>query len=260
MRCIICMCEYETGEELRYLPCLHTYHRVCIDEWLTRASTCPACLEEIRPASPPFPPPLAPPTSSSAALVVPSRAEEAQIPVLNSSHTHRASMSESHQSGQYGSPPPPHSLPSSPPSQPPSSHLRQNQHCHRYSQHRQQERKPQKSIRRTISGRQLSISVPDSERFAAQSTTATRPARPSPLCVSPTQQQQLQSRSMEPAGKSIPQALPSLLLLQQFRQQHSDSHCQQPDHQSRRPDLQPEQADSTKKRSHSICSDEPVSR
>ncbi|CAH8612609.1 unnamed protein product [Schistosoma bovis] len=50
--CIICMCEYEEGEELRYLPCLHTYHRVCIDDWLMRALTCPSCLEEIRPNSP----------------------------------------------------------------------------------------------------------------------------------------------------------------------------------------------------------------
>ncbi|KAA0195204.1 RING finger protein 11 [Fasciolopsis buskii] len=46
------MCEYEEGEELRYLPCLHTYHRVCIDDWLMRALTCPSCLEEIRPSSP----------------------------------------------------------------------------------------------------------------------------------------------------------------------------------------------------------------
>ncbi|VDP96300.1 unnamed protein product [Trichobilharzia regenti] len=46
------MCEYEEGEELRYLPCLHTYHRICIDDWLMRALTCPSCLEEIRPNSP----------------------------------------------------------------------------------------------------------------------------------------------------------------------------------------------------------------
>lgn len=50
--CIICMCEYEENEELRYLPCLHTYHRVCIDDWLMRSLTCPSCLEEIRPNSP----------------------------------------------------------------------------------------------------------------------------------------------------------------------------------------------------------------
>ncbi|CAL8071394.1 unnamed protein product [Calicophoron daubneyi] len=52
--CIICMCDYEVGEELRTLPCLHTYHRVCIDDWLMRSLTCPSCLEELRPASPPI--------------------------------------------------------------------------------------------------------------------------------------------------------------------------------------------------------------
>ncbi|KAF7232460.1 hypothetical protein EG68_09844 [Paragonimus skrjabini miyazakii] len=50
--CIICMCDYEVGEELRYLPCLHTYHRMCIDDWLMRSLNCPSCLEELRPNSP----------------------------------------------------------------------------------------------------------------------------------------------------------------------------------------------------------------
>lgn len=55
-RCIICICEYELGQELRSLPCLHTYHRACIDDWLIRAFHCPVCLQEIQPpaaASPP---------------------------------------------------------------------------------------------------------------------------------------------------------------------------------------------------------------
>ncbi|CAH8587040.1 unnamed protein product [Dicrocoelium dendriticum] len=50
--CIICMCDYEQGDEVRYLPCLHTYHRVCIDDWLMRALTCPSCLVELKPSSP----------------------------------------------------------------------------------------------------------------------------------------------------------------------------------------------------------------
>lgn len=50
--CIICMCDYEQGDELRYLPCLHTYHRMCIDDWLMRALTCPSCLVELKPSSP----------------------------------------------------------------------------------------------------------------------------------------------------------------------------------------------------------------
>eukprot|EP00913_Durusdinium_trenchii_P013312 g12494.t2 len=34
-RCVICQEAYEIGEEVRKLPCSHTYHRACIDRWLT---------------------------------------------------------------------------------------------------------------------------------------------------------------------------------------------------------------------------------
>lgn len=33
-RCNICLCDYVNGETLRTLPCLHSYHRDCIDHWL----------------------------------------------------------------------------------------------------------------------------------------------------------------------------------------------------------------------------------
>ncbi|VDK35867.1 unnamed protein product [Taenia asiatica] len=46
--CVICMCEYEVGDELRKLPmCSHIFHRACIDDWLTRSLTCPTCQQEI---------------------------------------------------------------------------------------------------------------------------------------------------------------------------------------------------------------------
>uniref|UniRef100_A0A0X3NWA5 RING finger protein 11 n=1 Tax=Schistocephalus solidus TaxID=70667 RepID=A0A0X3NWA5_SCHSO len=47
--CVICMCDYELGDELRCLPCMHTFHRACIDDWLMRSLTCPSCLEELKP-------------------------------------------------------------------------------------------------------------------------------------------------------------------------------------------------------------------
>ncbi|KAJ8298891.1 hypothetical protein KUTeg_022951 [Tegillarca granosa] len=34
--CMICMCEYVTGDDLRILPCFHEYHAPCIDKWLNR--------------------------------------------------------------------------------------------------------------------------------------------------------------------------------------------------------------------------------
>ncbi|CAB0042884.1 unnamed protein product [Trichogramma brassicae] len=45
--CVICMMELTTGEEERYLPCMHTYHASCIDDWLLRSLTCPTCMEPV---------------------------------------------------------------------------------------------------------------------------------------------------------------------------------------------------------------------
>ncbi|XP_001599953.1 RING finger protein 11 [Nasonia vitripennis] len=45
--CVICMMELVTGEEVRYLPCMHTYHALCIDDWLLRSLTCPTCMEPV---------------------------------------------------------------------------------------------------------------------------------------------------------------------------------------------------------------------
>ncbi|CAH8630896.1 unnamed protein product [Schistosoma margrebowiei] len=47
--CIICMNDLKLGDEVRYLPCLHTYHRICIDEWLMRSFSCPTCLLNLEP-------------------------------------------------------------------------------------------------------------------------------------------------------------------------------------------------------------------
>ncbi|XP_075930545.1 RING finger protein 11-like [Petromyzon marinus] len=45
--CVICMLEFVSGDAVRYLPCLHTYHVECIDDWLMRSFTCPSCMEPV---------------------------------------------------------------------------------------------------------------------------------------------------------------------------------------------------------------------
>lgn len=48
--CVICMVEFMVGDSVRYLPCMHTYHVECIDDWLMRSFTCPSCMEPVESA------------------------------------------------------------------------------------------------------------------------------------------------------------------------------------------------------------------
>jgi len=46
--CIICLLEYENGDEIKILPCGHEYHSDCIDQWLGGHNrTCPTCRHDI---------------------------------------------------------------------------------------------------------------------------------------------------------------------------------------------------------------------
>jgi E3 ubiquitin-protein ligase RNF11 len=45
--CVICMVEFVIGDSIRFLPCMHTYHAKCIDDWLMRSFICPSCMEPV---------------------------------------------------------------------------------------------------------------------------------------------------------------------------------------------------------------------
>lgn len=45
--CVICMIEFSVGDSIRFLPCMHTYHVKCIDDWLMRSFICPSCMEPV---------------------------------------------------------------------------------------------------------------------------------------------------------------------------------------------------------------------
>lgn len=41
--CAICLSEYSTGDEIRYLPCAHHFHSECVDQWLVNNKSCARC-------------------------------------------------------------------------------------------------------------------------------------------------------------------------------------------------------------------------
>ena len=41
--CVICLCEFNIGEQIAALPCLHIFHFECIKNWLKNELSCPVC-------------------------------------------------------------------------------------------------------------------------------------------------------------------------------------------------------------------------
>ena len=46
-RCVICLSDFEIGQKVSALPCCHTFHTKCLDEWINRKQKCPVCKFEI---------------------------------------------------------------------------------------------------------------------------------------------------------------------------------------------------------------------
>ncbi|KAL8566460.1 hypothetical protein ACOMHN_015096 [Nucella lapillus] len=47
-KCTICLSEFEEGEDVRRLPCMHLFHMDCVDQWLSTNKNCPICRVDIQ--------------------------------------------------------------------------------------------------------------------------------------------------------------------------------------------------------------------
>lgn len=46
-KCSICLGDFEDGEMIRFLACLHRFHQDCIDAWLAKNINCPVCKKDL---------------------------------------------------------------------------------------------------------------------------------------------------------------------------------------------------------------------
>eukprot|EP01060_Flectonema_neradi_P038436 TRINITY_DN8060_c1_g1_i1.p1 TRINITY_DN8060_c1_g1~~TRINITY_DN8060_c1_g1_i1.p1 ORF type:complete len:200 (+),score=27.37 TRINITY_DN8060_c1_g1_i1:73-600(+) len=75
--CAMCLEDHSCGEQIRILSCNHCFHAACVDDWLTRARTCPNCSQDITSI------PLKPKPTPSLLPDIYSRQHQLLVPVEN---------------------------------------------------------------------------------------------------------------------------------------------------------------------------------
>eukprot|EP00262_Sarcandra_glabra_P020313 TRINITY_DN801_c1_g1_i1.p1 TRINITY_DN801_c1_g1~~TRINITY_DN801_c1_g1_i1.p1 ORF type:complete len:328 (-),score=6.83 TRINITY_DN801_c1_g1_i1:293-1276(-) len=86
--CAICLEDYNVGEKIRILPCLHKFHALCVDSWLTSWRTfCPVCKRDARTTT------GSPPASESTPLLSSVPASPSSSAGLSSARSSLASSS-----------------------------------------------------------------------------------------------------------------------------------------------------------------------
>ena len=47
LECAVCLAVFEPSDTVRVLPCVHVFHRSCVDKWLERSAACPTCKQRV---------------------------------------------------------------------------------------------------------------------------------------------------------------------------------------------------------------------
>jgi len=50
-KCPICLDEFEEGQNVRFLWCMHRFHQNCVDTWLDKHTNCPICKKDFSEAN-----------------------------------------------------------------------------------------------------------------------------------------------------------------------------------------------------------------
>jgi hypothetical protein len=45
--CCICLAPFQANDQVRILPCSHSYHKSCIDQWFEQSILCPICKQSL---------------------------------------------------------------------------------------------------------------------------------------------------------------------------------------------------------------------
>jgi len=45
--CLICLDEFNQGQQIVMIKCGHIYHKACLDSWFLKKKTCPLCDEQL---------------------------------------------------------------------------------------------------------------------------------------------------------------------------------------------------------------------
>lgn len=47
-QCMICLEDYNIGDEIVTITCMHRYHKACVAPWISNSPTCPVCKADVR--------------------------------------------------------------------------------------------------------------------------------------------------------------------------------------------------------------------